>query len=95
VKQNIELAALFSRGAIADVAEVRTLRALPETADELRALARSLDAGDDTELSAYIVPEGDIAGSCDEPMIWPITMRVEEPSTTDYLKSPENNELYK
>ncbi|MCH8198386.1 MAG: CHAT domain-containing protein [Proteobacteria bacterium] len=46
--RGIELAALFSRGAIADVDAVRELPALPESADELAALAEALGAGDDS-----------------------------------------------
>ena len=41
----INLAGLF-RGAIADVAAVRQLPPLPETADELRAVAKAMGAGD-------------------------------------------------
>ena len=37
-------AALYSRGAVADVNEVRKLGRLPESADELRALAKALNA---------------------------------------------------
>ena len=36
------LAKLFSRGAVADVTEVRKMRRLPDTADELRAIAATL-----------------------------------------------------
>ena len=39
------MASLF-RGAVADTAEVRKLDPLPETADELRAVAKSLGAGE-------------------------------------------------
>ncbi|MBI3515281.1 MAG: CHAT domain-containing protein, partial [Proteobacteria bacterium] len=42
----VKLTSLF-RGAQADVAEVRKLTPLPETADELRAVAKALGAGDD------------------------------------------------
>src|SRR4029077_20713536 len=40
-----KLASLF-RGALADVAEVRALPPLPETADELRAVAKALGASE-------------------------------------------------
>ena len=43
--RGIQLASLF-RGAIADVAAVRQLPPLPETADELRAVAKAMGAGD-------------------------------------------------
>ena len=46
--KGIGLAALFTRGAIADVELVRQWPALPETADELAAIARALGAGDDS-----------------------------------------------
>ena len=45
--RGVELAALFSRGPVADVDAVRRLPPLPETADELRAIARILEAGED------------------------------------------------
>ncbi|MCH7633940.1 MAG: CHAT domain-containing protein [Proteobacteria bacterium] len=45
--RGIELAALFPRGAVADVVAVRNLPPLPDTADELRAIARALKASDD------------------------------------------------
>jgi CHAT domain-containing protein len=44
--RGVKLAALF-RGKLADVDEVRALPPLPETADELRAVARDLGAGPD------------------------------------------------
>ena len=44
-ERGIKLASLF-RGATADVEVVRQLPPLPETADELRAIARTLGAGD-------------------------------------------------
>lgn len=43
-----KVAALFSRGAVADVSEVRKLARLPETADELRAIASALKWSRDT-----------------------------------------------
>jgi CHAT domain-containing protein len=43
--RGVELAGLF-RGAVADVAAVRRLPPLPETADELRAVAREMGAGE-------------------------------------------------
>ena len=43
-RRNAELSSLVSRGGVVDVAELRTLPALPETAEELRALAQSLHA---------------------------------------------------
>ncbi|MGH8547613.1 MAG: CHAT domain-containing protein, partial [Methylococcales bacterium] len=42
------LAALYSRGPIADVNQVRQLQSLPETADELYGIARTLGADRDT-----------------------------------------------
>ncbi len=42
-----DLALLFPRGAIADVDAVRRLAPLPDTATELRAVARALGAGDE------------------------------------------------
>ena len=42
--RGLELAALFSRGAVADVEAVRDLPALPETAGELAAIAATLGA---------------------------------------------------
>jgi len=44
--KGIKVAKLFSRGAVADVDEVRKLPGLPETADELRAMAKALAAPD-------------------------------------------------
>ncbi len=44
-RRGIEIASVF-RGALADVDTVRRLPPLPETADELRAIARALNAGD-------------------------------------------------
>jgi CHAT domain-containing protein len=41
--RNVTLAKLFSRGTVADVRELRQLDRLPETADELRAIAASLN----------------------------------------------------
>ncbi|MSQ50907.1 MAG: CHAT domain-containing protein, partial [Betaproteobacteria bacterium] len=41
------LKAMFARGAVADVSEVRSLDRLPETADELRAIAKTLGSGSD------------------------------------------------
>jgi CHAT domain-containing protein len=43
--RGIKLASLF-RGALANVDDVRKLEALPETADELRTIAKILGAGD-------------------------------------------------
>jgi CHAT domain-containing protein len=43
--ENVKLASLF-RGAMADVAAVRQLRALPETAAELRTIAKEMGAGE-------------------------------------------------
>jgi CHAT domain-containing protein len=43
--RSIKLASLF-RGAVADIAAVRQLPPLPETADELRAVAKAMGAGD-------------------------------------------------
>jgi CHAT domain-containing protein/tetratricopeptide (TPR) repeat protein len=40
----VELASLFIRGSVVDVAELKTLRRLPDTADELKAMAASLNA---------------------------------------------------
>ncbi|MCH6578498.1 MAG: CHAT domain-containing protein, partial [Proteobacteria bacterium] len=45
--RGIDYAALFPRGAVADVDAVRNLPPLPDTADELRAIARALKASDD------------------------------------------------
>ncbi len=45
--RGIEIAALFARGAVADVGAVRNLPPLTDTADELRAIARALKASDD------------------------------------------------
>jgi CHAT domain-containing protein/tetratricopeptide (TPR) repeat protein len=42
--RNAHIPALYSRGAIADVNEVRKLSRLPESADELRAIAKALKA---------------------------------------------------
>ncbi|MBI3373963.1 MAG: CHAT domain-containing protein [Betaproteobacteria bacterium] len=42
--RNADIATLFSRGAVADVNQVRKLARLPETADELRAIATALKA---------------------------------------------------
>jgi CHAT domain-containing protein len=44
----LRMAALFTRGAVADVARIRQLPRLPETAQELRAIARSLGAASDS-----------------------------------------------
>ncbi len=44
-RRGIEIASVF-RGALADVDTVRRLPPLPETADELRAIAKVLNAGD-------------------------------------------------
>lgn len=46
VARGIKLASLF-RGAVADVAAVRQLSPLPETADELRAVAKAMGAGEE------------------------------------------------
>jgi CHAT domain-containing protein len=43
-RRQLNQAVLFSRGAIADVTEVRKIEPLPETAGELRAIARALNA---------------------------------------------------
>ena len=43
--RGVKLASLF-RGTVADVAAVRQLPPLPETADELRAVAKAMGAGD-------------------------------------------------
>lgn len=43
----VPLAALFTARGVADVRSVRNLAALPDTADELRALAKTLGADDD------------------------------------------------
>lgn len=42
----VELASLFSRGSVADVEQLKSLGRLPDTADELRAMAKSLNAGE-------------------------------------------------
>jgi CHAT domain-containing protein len=44
----VELASLFSRGSIVDVDQLKSLGSLTDTADELRAMAESLNAGEDT-----------------------------------------------
>lgn len=44
--RGINVAKLFARGAVADASEIRKLPPLPETADELRAMARTLGAAD-------------------------------------------------
>ena len=46
--RGVDVAALFARGAVADVSSVREMPRLPDTANELRALAKSLRAGGDT-----------------------------------------------
>ncbi len=51
--RGINVAALFARGAVADAAEIRKLPPLPETADELRAMARTLKVG---EPNLYLGP---------------------------------------
>ena len=62
------LAALFNRGAVANVDEVKKLSSLPETADELRLIADSLGA-DETALflgkkaTEKIVKSTDLSGS--------------------------------
>jgi CHAT domain-containing protein/Tfp pilus assembly protein PilF len=43
--QTTQVAAVFSRGPVADVEQVRNLLPLPDTADELQAIARSLEVG--------------------------------------------------
>src|SRR5205823_5538402 len=45
-ERSVRLASLF-RGALANVEDLRKLEALPETADELRAIAKTLGAGDE------------------------------------------------
>ena len=45
--RGVDVAILFQRGAVADVASVRQLPRLPETADELNAIARSMGADTD------------------------------------------------
>jgi CHAT domain-containing protein len=45
-ERGVKLAGLY-RSAVANLEEVRHLEALPETADELRAIARTLGAGDE------------------------------------------------
>ena len=46
--RGFDVAALFTRGAVADADSVRKLPRLPDTANELRMLAASLRSGDDT-----------------------------------------------
>jgi CHAT domain-containing protein len=46
--RQIELASLFTPRGVADVRAVKTLPRLPETADELKALARFLGAGEES-----------------------------------------------
>ena len=48
--RGVEIAALFTARGGADVRTVRALAALPETADELEALAKALGAGADSVL---------------------------------------------
>jgi TPR repeat protein/CHAT domain-containing protein len=43
-QRGIELASLFSRGTVVDVAQLNSLGRLPDTADELKAIAESLNA---------------------------------------------------
>jgi CHAT domain-containing protein len=45
--RGVNLGRLYSRGAVADADEIRKLPPLPETADELTAMARTLGAGSD------------------------------------------------
>ena len=45
--RNVSLAKVFARGALADIGEVRRLQRLPETADELKNMARSLGSTGD------------------------------------------------
>jgi CHAT domain-containing protein len=47
-RRGISIVPIFSKGDKADVNALRQLAALPETADELRVIARSLGAGEDT-----------------------------------------------
>ena len=56
--RGVEIAALFTARGGADVREVRALPALPETADELKALAKALGAGDDSVLLRENATEG-------------------------------------
>jgi CHAT domain-containing protein/Tfp pilus assembly protein PilF len=47
-RRGISIVPIFSKGDKADASELRKLAALPETADELRIIARSLGAGNDS-----------------------------------------------
>jgi len=48
--RGVSLAKLFARGALADTREVSRMARLPETADELQAIAKTLKASDNTVL---------------------------------------------
>ena len=66
-QRGIEIGSLF-RGAFADLREVRRLPRLPDTADELRAIAGSLNAGEDSlvlgsEMTEYRVRQIDLSNS--------------------------------
>lgn len=52
-RKGVELASLFSRGSVVDVEQLRRMRRLPGTADELKAIAKSLNA---SKGSVYLGP---------------------------------------
>jgi CHAT domain-containing protein/Tfp pilus assembly protein PilF len=64
--RGVNISALFSRGSVADVDEVKKLARLPESADELRAIAKALKASPEAVLlgeqaTERAVKEGNLA----------------------------------